>query len=368
LPVAVLSPTFLFTAFEKAKAETIGEALWFNGLSKIEEYKEFFAVWKKIGQFIMSIIEWVANFFENIAIFSIQLFAWIYEFLATLVLYTPLFIFNNGVADNLTLTFSLVSVSLVILFSIIESMKQMFQVKCTPFNDILKRFPIAIGIAGASPFLFEKGFTILNKLSHSITEIGRSQIADIGESAIKISTLEAFALIGFDLTLIGLLVPIVLSCGRRWFDLLSLACLSPLALSSWVFDHTRYLHSMWWSNVKGLSLMQLAYATFICFIGLFIFGTKNIVDGKMLLVKALVIIGGLYRLANPPNFVVRFADHGDDMKSMFGEVVKNYINPIRSAKGGVTKAFGAGKDHLNYRRKVKSMGTDYAKVFKNHRK
>jgi hypothetical protein len=102
--------------------------------------------------------------------------------------------------------------------------------------------------------------------------------------------------------------------------------MTPMALTAWIFDSYRHLFDKWWKNIKQLSLMQITYALFICILGILIFGTRNIVpnDPTTIIVKLMVIAGGLWRLANPPSFVLVAGDNGKDVWSIGKELFNTF--------------------------------------------
>lgn len=77
---------------------------------------------------------------------------------------------------------------------------------------------------------------------------------------------------------------------------------TPLAFCTWIFDQHRHWFNLWWKNVKQLSLIQLIHATFITFMAIVLFATRGLIEPNMILLKILFIIGGFYRVANPPGF------------------------------------------------------------------
>lgn len=132
----------------------------------------------------------------------------------------------------------------------------------------------------------------------------------------------------FDGMLIGVLIPILLQCGRRYWDLLCLAAISPLAMTAFLFDRHKHHYNNWLNQIKKLSTVQLVYATFIMLMGVFIYGTRFITGDFMtiLIPKALIVLGCLYRLANPPQFIKSMTDSGDDIVDMGSGVVKTMKN------------------------------------------
>ncbi|MGG3920394.1 hypothetical protein ABEV41_00340 [Geobacillus thermodenitrificans] len=343
IPFGVTSTTTLFSTFQQAKAQTIGEWLYERGNVKnnpfskenlkeegaLEKIKESLSQWNEINSKILESIDWINHLPEHIPKMTIQLLSWIYELLSKFILITPVWLFQNAWFSNTTLMFSMVSVAVVIILTIIESLKKMYKFKkvsYTKFHDILKRFPLAVAGAGFAPFAYTQLFEWLNKLSQSISSIGREYITQGSYESITLSKLDIAAIIGFDLILITLLFPIFLKNGRRWFDLIALGTMTPLALSAWIFDDYRHLFNKWWKHIKHLSFMQITYAIFICLLGILIFGTKNFTGSSIsvFFVKLMVIAGGLWRLANPPIIVLSASDSAKDSWSIGKELFNTF--------------------------------------------
>lgn len=343
IPFTTISTSSLLLTFHQAKAETISQWLYKRGSIKnnpfskenlqnegtLQKIQESLEQWETIWKQINKGIEWINHLPEHIPQMSVNLLSWIYELLSKFILITPVWLFKNAWFSNTTLVFSILSVAVVIILTIIESIKKMYNQKSihyTKFSNILKRFPIAVAGAGFAPILYEKAFELLNKLSQSISSIGRSYIAKEQAISFNWSTLDLTAVIGFDLVLISLLFPIFLKNGRRYFDILALGALTPLALTTWIFDDYRHLFHKWWKNMKQLSLMQITYSIFICLLGVLIFGTRNFTpDGAtVLIIKLMIIAGGLWRLANPPTFVLAAGDTGKDSWAIGKELFNTF--------------------------------------------
>lgn len=343
IPFTVISTSSLLFTFHQAKAETIGEWLYERGNIKnnpfskenlqnegtLQKIQESLEQWETIWQQINKGIEWLNHLPEHVPQMSVNLLSWIYELLSKFILITPVWLFKNAWFSNTTLIFSILSVAVVIILTVIESIKKMYNHKSinyTKFSTILKRFPIAVAGAGFAPILYEKAFELLNKLSQSISSIGRSYITKEQAITFNWSTLDLIAVIGFDLVLISLLFPIFLKNGRRYFDILALGTLTPLALTTWIFDDYRHLFHKWWKHMKQLSLMQITYSIFICLLGVLIFGTRNFTpDGAtVLIIKLMIIAGGLWRLANPPTFILAAGDTGKDSWSIGKELINTF--------------------------------------------
>lgn len=291
----------------------------------LEEFKNFFGEWEKIFKKIDDVSLWFNDIYQHISDFSIDLFSYIYEILTKIVIHTPLFIFNNPYLKNTSLTLSIISITLVTILTVFESIMQISKQRHTKFTDILKRYPIAIAITGFTPFLFEKGFTAINKLSSAITHIGgvvnRNDLALISAPS---SGLDVLIMLIFDGMLLGLLIPILLQNGRRWFDLLVLAVISPLAFTAFCFDRHRHYFDKWLTHVKKLSLVQIVYAMFIMLMGVMLYGTRFMTGGlfEVFIPKALITLGCLHALSNPPKFILAMTDNGHDVVGM-GESYAN---------------------------------------------
>lgn len=363
IPFATVSSTFLFTSFETAEAKSLDEFIKDGKVKNNPFYNEEAGstVWENIGNSVMSAIDFFHNLKGNVSQMSLDLLAWIYQFITKIVLHTPTFIFSNSWIKDMTLTFSTISVSIVIILTMIESIKQMMssqdviKVSYTKFEDILKRLPIAIAGAGFAPILFQRTFEILNTLSKSITELGFHEISSDGAmSFTKWSGIDTVALLGFDILLIAMLFPVVIHNAKRWFDLLCLSALTPLSLTCWIFDKYKHFHNKWWSNVKSLSLVQLSYAFFIAIMGVFMFGTRDMTGGDAVLVKMLVILGGMWRMANPPSLVR--GDSGNDIwetgKNVVDALTWRKFKPANFVKGKISAKKKAAEQLKETRKKL----------------
>ncbi|MGR5863305.1 hypothetical protein ACT7CY_28010 [Bacillus pacificus] len=261
-----------------------------------------------ISDAIDSIDLFIKNLPQHIYNGSVILLNEIFELVSNVLLKLPAFLFETTIIKDQTLVFFTISLILIMILCTINSIKMMLRKPHTPIRKILHRIPLALLLTGAAPTLFAKGFSLLNLCSDAITGIGVSEIK-AGELVLNgsLSVINLIALIGFDLLLISTLIPVLLKAGRRWFDLMLLVISTPLALCTWIFDQHRHWFNLWWKNVKQLSLIQLIHATFITFMAIVLFATRGLIEPNMILLKILFIIGGFYRVANPPGFLKRFS-------------------------------------------------------------
>lgn len=329
IPFTTITTSFLFTGF--ANAEGFKEIVFRKkGIFSTDFSGGDQTTWFGIGEIVknvLAVIEWVKNIKHHLYDFSIDIFTFVFEMLMLVGLQTPSFIFNNSYTINTTKTFSLISISIIIILSMYESIVQMTskvsKQKYTEFTKIVKRLPIALGIAGFTPFLFQEGFKIINKLTRGIIQLGGNLFSDNNlRDIISLSFVDVLGMILFDIVAIGLLIPILLQAGRRFWDLFCLCAVSPLAYTAWIFDRHRHMHQIWWNNIKKLSVIQLVIAIFIVLMGIFLYGARFITGAWE--IKVLIILGGLYRIANPPNFIKSYTRGEDDVVGMFDSYKKAF--------------------------------------------
>jgi hypothetical protein len=329
IPFGVVSTSFLMFNFNSAKASTLSDTIFQkrgvlthdysggeSGFSLLELPKTAIHNIDVITGYIMKGLDWLNNLDGSIPKLTADLLTAIYHFLAKIILTTPLMIFNNPYLQNASLTFAVISITIVTILTVIESLMQIINKKHTDFKTIMKRWSIVACVSGFLPFAFESGFGFLNKLSEAISKIGviNGGSANGFINGVNMGFFDTFIIILFDLTAIAMLVPVCLQAAKRWFDLTILACISPLALSTWIFDRHQHFFSKWWSKVKALSLVQLVYAVFILIMGILIFSTQSIQGGIFALtVKTLLVIGGLSRMANAPQFVTSMTGDKSDL-------------------------------------------------------
>lgn len=283
---------------------------------------------KDITSFINEIrraIDWLKNINDHIYQWSLDLLSFTYETLVNVVLHVPLFLFNNSFVKNTSITFSIISISVLVLLTMYEMIMKMLRKKHTDFRTVLKKFPIAIGVTGFAPFLFEQAFKLINKLTKGITEIGGSVLdGKAFANLVTADSVDTVVLLLFDLTLLGLLVPIFLQQGRRWWNLFCLSAITPLALTSWIFDRHSHMFEQWWNSIKRISVIQLVYSVFIVLLGVFIYGTRFI-SPEYFLIKLVITIGALHSLANPPQIVKSYARGEGDIFDMYDGYKKTAV-------------------------------------------
>jgi hypothetical protein len=329
IPFATVSTTFLTSRFAYANSFIENGKISNNPFYQKEGFlqagDEYFEKINTVIDVIIEIIEWFKNFKQNFIKLSLDILSFSYETITNVVIHTPIFIFNNPYIKNSSTIFAFVSISVVILLTIYEGFMKMFRKKHNDLNTIVKRLPFAIAGAGFAPFLFETAFKFINRISKGITEISGSVLRNYQiNEYFRLSEFDVLGMLAFDIVLLALLIPIFLQNGKRWWDLFCLSAITPLALSSWIFDRHRHLYNQWWNTIVRHSVVQIVYSFFIMLIGLFIMGTRYLSTDYWLF-KFLIITGGLYRLANPPQIVRQFS-RGEDVVDLYKDYKKTFKN------------------------------------------
>lgn len=275
-------------------------------------------------------MEWVHNIPTNIASFSVNLMGDLYHLCTDLIFKTPLWIFDNDWFKNTTYQFSLFSIGIVTVLTVVEAIKRMLsgigKKKRTSMElkDIVPRWFLVSGALTVFPYLFQKAFQGLNFISEMINSMGADTIKAVAIPE-SLKMFDVLTILVFDVILIASVVPILWKNGRRFFDIMLLGVSAPFALTAWIFDSYRHLFKQWWENLKHLSLVQVYYALFLLMLGWFMFGTPTPDTFSGMLIKMLVVVGGFARMVDPPRLVSKHLDDGGG----FDEVFSKNINKTR---------------------------------------
>lgn len=289
-----------------------------------------------------SVKTWFKELPHNIALWSIELSAKLYELCSSLILKTPLWLFDNQFFHNTTYKFSLIAIGAVSILTAVEGIKRMLpnnKYKPMELKVISKRWFMVAGAMSVVPWLFQKTFQGLNWISDTIISMGADNMR-LNALPENIKLFDVLVLIGFDLVLISTAIPILWQNGRRFFDILILSLSSSFALSAWVFDSYKGWHKQWWENIKKLSLVQVYYSLFLLVLGWFIYSVPTPSDFTGMVVKLLVTIGGFTRLLSPPQLIAGRLDKGGGFDEITGGVKETISKTKRNfevAKGILTK-------------------------------
>lgn len=292
-----------------------------------------------------NVIDWIKNIPEHIANFSVNLIADVYNLTSQLILKTPLWLFDNQWFENTTYLFSILAIGVVTILTMIEGFKRKFQKKSVDVATIGKRWFFVAGLTTIIPFIVYNFFKLLNYLSDLIIGIGshtmKNPIMD------SLTAFDVFVLLVFSVALIVIAIPTLLKNARRFFDILLLILVSPLALVGYIFEPYNHLYKQWWENLKRLSLVQTVYAFFLLIIGLLIYGLPTPDDVWGALFKFLIVLGGFFRLMNPPQFVQKYLDPGEGIDQTVGKqwnaVKEGFSKHVAKGKTVIGKGVSAVK-------------------------
>lgn len=254
----------------------------------------------------------------------------IYGLLSSVVLHTPLWLFTNEWFSPITQIFSVLSVLIISVMSLVQIIRYMLQGKELDDWGIVRRFVVALSVSSFSPTLLRHSVEAVNTFSKTILSIGQSFF----NSFYRTSGLEMFAASSdLLLTLVTALlvctfgifcIPIILQSGRRFFEMITLGALTPLAMAAWVFPETKAFHSLWWSKLKQLFLTQVYYALYVIILGLILFSTPHPTTTEGYWTKLLVMIGGALSMLDVPSIVSSKVDRGRDVGSMVQRTTRQW--------------------------------------------
>jgi hypothetical protein len=327
-------------------------------LQYMYDYANHAPLTRIMPEWFKEIMIYIMASFNDVTHSSIQfIFKHIYKFVTEVVLYTPQWIFDNDWFSSVVSKYSTVSIACVIVFAMIEGIKRMCKLSHTKFTDTLKKLPLALGISAATPYIFTHGLKLLNKTTEMILKLSSETLTNTDVSVVATSLIfepiNILMMIIFLIVVAVLCIPMVLFHARRWFDLTVLGILTPLAMSAWLFESTQSYFHLWLRNIKSLSMVQIAYAVFISILGILMFATPNPTTVAGIFSKILIMTGGIYRLAYPPQFIKRFDDNGGSF-IQWAKQMKNFkddkLDQADTMKGKgedilVTSAKYAGKGY-----------------------
>lgn len=291
-----------------------------------------------IVNWLDSVVAWFKNIKENIAQLSIDLMTWSFDAIQSVVLHTPLFLFDSTWFKDNIVTFTRLSIAMSIILVIYEGFQKILRLpnaKHTDMPRILKRIPLVLLGSAIAPAAFYYGFKGVNALTNLIIDIGKSQI-NKGLSGFQMnatSWIDTLLFIGFDVALMAMMIPVFLQNFRRWFDILALALMTPVVLSCWVFKAHEHHFQSWWTHLKSCSMTQLAYAVFLLIISTLMFGTASPDNPLDLLIKVGIVIGGLWRMNTPPAILSRYINKGANVQDMWSGAGKSFAKQSAFGKG-----------------------------------
>lgn len=247
-------------------------------------------------------------------------------FVSNVILATPVFLFDNEWLSKMIYKTCLFSAGTVTVLTMVEGIKRMLNLHYTPLKQIIVRFPIALAVSAFSPYLFIKGIKGLNYLTDLILKFFKSQFGMIGDSKLLLAgEIDTAFLLLFTVVFLILSVPIIFYAGRRWFDLIALSVTTPLAMTAWIFNSFNHFFTKWKNALINLSTIQLVYAAFFTLLSFIMFAVPFPPTFEGSLAKLILMVGGMWRLAFPPQFVKSMVDKGESSLTMIDQLKKHML-------------------------------------------
>lgn len=265
----------------------------------LEHYKETFHQWLR-DTFVHPIEKGIDGYYDFVS--------WFYTQATELVTIFPLAVFGNPYVYKMQMAFTGYAVFMIVLLSMLEGLKAILGFSYTSFLTLIGRTVVSsIGMGLTIPavlFLIKCS----NLLVYSILRVSAQYTsnAHLGEA---FRTLSYDGLVNFVASLLFLLACLyfillaLLRVGRRWFDLLMNLVISPLAWAAYVTNGTARYLSDWFRSTGRIILANIVYAFYVAVLSLVIMLPIRMDSVADWLVKMLLVLGGLYRLANPPSWI-----------------------------------------------------------------
>lgn len=258
--------------------------------------------------------------------FLIDFVAWIFSDVLKYILFTPLELFKSVTATSVLQKMCLFSGALVTILAMFEGLKRIVSMQYTPISQILFRYPIALCVSAASPFLFYYGALATNEMVKFMGIITNSSIVgtDYYSSILQgygEHVMETIVVFIFLIVLIFYVFRILLYHANRWFGLLFNMVATPLAMSAFIFKPYEQVAIGWFKDSVKKLMIVVVHSFFLGLIGIILYAptTEFVADNvgvvKHAIVKILFSIGGLHMMLRPPQWISAWFDSGDNFNS-----------------------------------------------------
>ncbi len=275
--------------------------------------------------------------------FLYWLLGWIFRLVCGVVYTLPIWIFTS---TGFIHTFSLVtvlSISLIGLKGVWKGISMGYakqEASNKEVGGIVWRLVLVMIGIGFLPMGLDVATRIINRVTLAIGRFGFSQVTNMPDisslnNAVitqSFTDIDVFGMAIFDALLLWNAIPLLFQAGRRWVDMAILGVVSPLALSCFVFEDTKHYGRTWWNGVKRIGIEQIWQVSLLAFLLLLMFGSKQITGPADVLVKVLLLIGGLSRMKQPPTFMPRGekSKMGRSIQKRITDTAKKLVIPKKS--------------------------------------
>lgn len=238
-----------------------------------------------------------------------EFMTWAFKELTKWVTTVPTDLVSSQNAYKMQAIFMGYSVLMMIFLSVAEGYKAIIGVSYTRISTIFGRtFVALIGAGMTMPAVIW-----LIKCA----DLAVQMIATLGETYFKGSndlgamlrdfsasgTGNFFASILFMITFFYFIAHALFKVGIRWFDLLMNMVASPFAWASYVTNGTAKYLANWMSSTGKLILINVVYAFYVTVISTIVLAPGPVESFGGWVARMLLLVGGLYRLANPPSWI-----------------------------------------------------------------
>lgn len=248
--------------------------------------------------------------------------SWSFSSLTKLVTTVPVDLISNSNAFKLQGIFMGYGVLMMILLSMTEGYRAIIGVSYTKPSTLFGRSFVAIVGAGLTMPVVIWLITVTNKFVQVILVLGETYFngaSDLGNMLRDFSASGAgnfLASLLFMIAFFYFIAHALFKVGIRWFDLLMNVIGSPFAWAAYVTDGTSKHLFNWMSSTGRLIIVNVMYAFYVVVISVVIMAPGPVESFGGWLARMLLLVGGLYRLANPPAWIQSMDAQGS-LRSMF---------------------------------------------------
>lgn len=262
-----------------------------------------------------------------------EFIGWAFTELTRLVTTVPTDLISNTNSYKMQAIFMGYSVLMMIFLTIAEGYKAIMGISYTKPATVFGRTFIALIGAG----LTMPAVVWLIKCSNMAVQMvlilgetyfnGTNDVGSMLQDFSASGTANFFASVLFMIAFLYFIVHALFKVGIRWFDLLMNMVSSPFAWASYVTNGTSKHLSGWMSSTGKLILINLVYAFYVAVISVIVLAPGPVESMGGWTARMLLLLGGLYRLANPPAWI-----QGMDSSGTLGPTLRKVFNMMTFRK------------------------------------
>lgn len=280
--------------------------------------------------------QWATNVVDS----YYEFISWAFKELTTLVTTVPIDLLSNDNAFKMQALFMGYGVLMMIFLAMAEGYKAIMGFSYTKPSAIFGRTFIALigaGLTMPAVVWLVKCSNLAVEMVMVLGETYFNGTNDLGGMIREFSasgTVNFFGSLLFMVAFFYFIVHALFKVGIRWFNLLMNMVASPFAWASYVTNGTTKFLSQWMSSTGRLILINLVYAFYVVVISTIVMAPGEVESAGGWVARMLLILGGLYGLAHPPNWIRSMdVSGGQGLMPMF-RGVKNMMmfKALRGAK------------------------------------